>query len=126
MKPKGFTLIEVIVAVFLVTVGIGGVYALIQRTTAFTPVISARLTAAYLAQEGIELVRNKRDSNWLARDPWDSNLPFGTESGLLDKFERTITLTPSGNALEVSVKVKWSERDRTHTVPALTKLYDWR
>ncbi len=126
MKPKGFTLIEVIVAVFLVTVGIGGVYALIQRTIAFTPVISARLTAAYLAQGGIELVRNKRDSNWLTGDPWDSNLPSVPESGLLDKFERTTTITPSGDALKVSVEVTWQERGEAHSVTTLTKLYDWR
>ena len=126
MKPKGFTLIEVIVAVFLVTVGIGGVYALIQRTIAFTPVISARLTAAYLAQGGIELVRNKRDSNWLTGDPWDSNLPSVPESGLLDKFERTTIITPSGDALKVSVEVTWQERGEAHSVTTLTKLYDWR
>lgn len=126
MKPKGFTLIEVIVAIFLVTVGIGGVYALIQRTTAFTPVVSARFTAVYLAQEGIELVRNKRDSNWLTGDPWDSNLPSVPEGGLLDKFERTTTITSLGDTLKVLVEVTWQERGRTHTVLAITKLYDWR
>ena len=126
MKPKGFTLIEVIVAIFLVTVGIGGVYALIQRTTAFTPVVSARFTAAYLAQGGIEMVRNIRDTNWLSGNPWDSGLPSGTESGLLEKFERTTTITLLGDALKVSVEVTWQERGGAHSVTAQTKLYEWR
>jgi len=133
LSKKSFTLIEVIAAIFLVTVGIGGVYTLIQRTTAFTPVISARFTAAYLAQEGIENVRNIRDTNWLERETWNEGVAStdwqsvdfldGTQS----KFQRKITITPDGlDILEVSVEVKWSERGRTYTVSALTKLYEWR
>ena len=125
MFNKSFTLIEVTVAVFLVTVGIGGVYALIQRTTAFTPVVSARLTAAYLTQEGIEMVRNKRDSNWLAGSFWDFELPQGPETDILDKFDRTITLTSLGDALKVSVEVTWQEKGSAYSVTAQTKLYEW-
>ncbi len=62
---KSFTLIEIIVAIFLVTVGAGAAFNVIQTTTSFTSVASDQLTASYLAQEGIEVVRNIRDSNWL-------------------------------------------------------------
>ena len=128
MFNKSFTLIEVIVAIFLVTVGIGGVYVLIQRTTAFTPVISARLTAAYLAQGGIENVRNIRDTNWLEREAWDNGIPPGdwaTET-LLTKFGRTINIATLGNEMVVSVEVTWQERGGAHSVTAQTKLYEWR
>ncbi len=79
MFNKSFTLIEIIVATFLITVGTVGAFALIQRTVAFTAISSSRLVAANLAQEGIEIVRNIRDGNWLeARTnpgiSWDDGL----------------------------------------------------
>jgi len=61
----GFTLLEMIIAAFVVIIGLVGVFSLITQTTAFVNSSSQRLTAAYLAQEGIEIVRNIRDANWL-------------------------------------------------------------
>ena len=62
---KSFTLIEMVVAIFLVTLGAGAAFNVIQSTTSFASVTSAQLAASYLAQEGIEVVRNIRDTNWL-------------------------------------------------------------
>ncbi len=64
-KNTGFTLLEVIVAIFILTVGIGGSFVLIQQTISTASMIQSRLIAAYLSQEGIEIVRNMRDNNWL-------------------------------------------------------------
>lgn len=131
-KSKGFTLIEVIAAIFLVTVGMGGAYTLIQRTTAFTPVVSARLTATYLAQEGIENIRNIRDTNRLEGEAWNAGISSGdwevvNINSEPTKFQRRTNITPDGlDILEISVEVKWEERGGTHTVSALTKLYEWR
>lgn len=66
-QTKGFTLIEVIVAVFILTVGVGGSFALIEQMLVGTSVAESRLIASYLAQEGIEIVRNIRDTNWLEK-----------------------------------------------------------
>lgn len=78
-SSQAFTLIEVITAVFIITVGILGAFGLIQNIIAESGFSSSKLSAAYLAQEGIEIARNIRDSNWLLqRDdvnfPWDSGL----------------------------------------------------
>lgn len=62
---RGFTLIEVLVATFIITVGIGAAIILVNQTTAFTQVTSSRLAASYLAQEGLEIVKNIRDTNLL-------------------------------------------------------------
>lgn len=67
---KGFTLLEVIIAIFLITVGVGATVSLINQTLSSSQVISSRLVASYLAQEGIELVRNIRDGNWLEGVDW--------------------------------------------------------
>ncbi len=78
---KGFTLIEVTLAIFLITMGALGIFSLVQRTTVFISVSSSKLTATYLTQEGIELVRNIRDTNWLedriTTTLWDDGIPTG-------------------------------------------------
>jgi hypothetical protein len=74
MRNRGFTIIEATVALFVLTTGVLGAYSLIQRTIAFTSVSASRLTASYLAQEGTEIVRNFRDSNYLQGLAWDNGL----------------------------------------------------
>jgi len=64
-NKNGFTLIEVLAAIIVIIVGVVGVLALIQQTITYTALSSSRLVASYLAQEGIEIVRNIRDGNWL-------------------------------------------------------------
>jgi len=56
---------EALVAIFLITTGVLGAMAVVNQTITFTQVTSSRLVAAYLAQEGIEIVRNIRDTNFL-------------------------------------------------------------
>jgi prepilin-type N-terminal cleavage/methylation domain-containing protein len=62
---KGFTLLEVIIAIFIISVGVGGVAAMMPSLISGSSLNQSRLTAAYLAQEGIEIVRSIRDTNWL-------------------------------------------------------------
>lgn len=65
MFNKSFTLIETLIAIFLVSVGVAGALTLVSQTIAFTRITSSRLIALYLGKEGIEVVRNIRDSNFL-------------------------------------------------------------
>lgn len=62
---KGFTLIEVIAAIFVITVGIVGVSALVTQTISLASISKDKLIASYLAQEGIEISKNIRDTNFL-------------------------------------------------------------
>lgn len=81
MKNKGFTLIELIIAVFVVTVGVVFVYGIIQQIISYTLISNSRFVAAYLAQEGIEIIRNIRDNNWVAGEDWSQNLINGNPPG---------------------------------------------
>ena len=65
MNNKGFSLIEVIAAIFILTVGVGGAFSLIYQTLSAVYTIRSELTASFLAQEGIEIVKNLRDNAWL-------------------------------------------------------------
>ncbi len=70
----GFTLLEVMIAIFFLTVGIGGAFTVIQRTVGLSYINASRLVAANLAQEGIEIVRNIRDTNWIEGEDWDKGI----------------------------------------------------
>lgn len=65
MTSRGFTLIETMVAIAVVTITIiGPLYALQQGVVA-SYAARDRLVASALAQEGLEFVRGTRDSNYL-------------------------------------------------------------
>lgn len=63
---KGFSLLEVIVALFILSIGITGMLSLIVFSINNSRESRDIIVASQLAQEGIELVRNRRDSNVIA------------------------------------------------------------
>jgi len=78
---KGFTLVEALVAISILIIGILSAFILVSRSLYTFPLIQDRLTASFLVQEGIELVRNIRDSNFIKKAKgenisWDSNLSY--------------------------------------------------
>lgn len=72
MKQKGFTLIETLVAIFILTMTIGALLTL--TTGGFYSVRYARnqIVANSLMQESLEYIRNDRDSAMLAGTTWDT------------------------------------------------------
>ncbi|MFA7142009.1 MAG: prepilin-type N-terminal cleavage/methylation domain-containing protein [Candidatus Paceibacterota bacterium] len=74
MRIKGFTLIEVLLSVFIITVAVLGLYNGISY--AFNSIEKAKdqFIAAYLAEEGVEIVKNLRDSNFVASKNWKEGL----------------------------------------------------
>lgn len=80
MRHQGFTLIETLVAIYLLTVGMAGSFVLIQKTTSFASTSSSQFIASYLAQEGIEIIRNIRDTNFLTKgSAWDEDIAAGSD-----------------------------------------------
>ncbi len=98
MKNKGFTLIELMVAVFVIVIGVLGTMSVIQRVLFLSSVSYSRLTAAYLAEEGIEIVRNVRDTNWLeartAENLWYEGLTACGVSGFITDYTYASQLDP--------------------------------
>lgn len=129
LNGRGFTLIEVVVAVSVLTIGILAAFMAVQSVTGYYRVASSRLAATYLAQEGVELVRNQRDSNWLSSAvSWDNNMVPSGPPGCTDvigKFTRECMVTSTASEMDISVTVEWQERGTTHTVTDATKLYNW-
>lgn len=63
INHRGFSIIEVMLAVFLISVGIMATLALISVGIKHSTESRRQLIAAMLSQEGIELVRNIRDTS---------------------------------------------------------------
>lgn len=76
-KKNGFSLLEVIVAIFIITVGLGGAISLLAFVISASAVGKSQIIATNLAQEGIEVVRNIRDTNWLEGEAWNDGLGNG-------------------------------------------------
>ena len=129
-NKNSFTIIEVIIATFILTTGTLGIFSVIQMILTFTSNVSSQLAAVYLTQEGIENIRNIRDSNWLKQrsvpdTTWDDGI-LSADWQTIGKFQRRTTITkPQSDRMVVSVEVKWSDRS-TGQVAAETELYDWR
>lgn len=74
----GFTLVETLVALFILSLALTGVFGVISFNLASARSIGNSLIASGLAEEGVEIVRNLRDSDWLHGDPFGT---FGDPSG---------------------------------------------
>lgn len=73
-KRTGFTLIETVVALAILAVALAGPVTLATRSIFNTRFSKNKLTASQLAAEGIEIVRQKRDSNIMAGNDWTTNI----------------------------------------------------
>lgn len=72
-RESGQTLIETIMALFVLTTGLSSGLALAVFAFGASTEITEKIAATGLAREGIEVVRRMRDSNWLAEKE-DGNL----------------------------------------------------
>jgi len=83
MNTKGFTLVETMVAITIITLAVAGPMFAASRAVVAAQGARYQLIASHLAQEGIEYVRLMRDNEYLATrpggshasgDPWDNFL----------------------------------------------------
>lgn len=74
---SGFSLIEILAVLFIVSMSMLGVVSLIIQNIQVQSINKNNLIASSLAQEGIELIRQTRDSNWRAGQNYDTNLDNG-------------------------------------------------
>jgi len=85
-QEKGFTLIETLVAVSIFSVSILSLMAVLAQGISDTNYAKQKIIAAYLAQEGIEYVRNMRDTFVL----------YGVQTGWSDFNDKLIVAACQG------------------------------
>lgn len=100
-KGKGFTIMEVLIVVFIVEMGLIGVLSLIIQNIQAQYVNRNTLIASQLAQEGIELVRNIRDNNWKNELSWKYGAGTGTNSDIIQDSAYSIDYLGILNTVDV-------------------------
>lgn len=95
-NKKGFTIIEVLIAIFVITIGITSSLSLINYSISSAAVGKSQIIAASLAQEGMEIIRNIRDGNWLEDVAWNDGLT-GCSAGCRVQYNSASLLSLSGN-----------------------------
>lgn len=74
MLKKGFTLLETIVAIGILSLAMTGVFSLASLAIRSASVSSNQTIAFFLASEAVEYIRNIRDSNVFAGSDWLTGL----------------------------------------------------
>ena len=77
---KGFTLVETLVAVLLLSVAIAGPLTIASRGLNAALIAKDQVTAFYLAQDAVEYIRFKRDTTCLTNSPCTTWLGSGPSS----------------------------------------------
>lgn len=95
IQRSGFTLIENIIAFVVLTITVLGATNLLSSSVSQSQENSLRLQAYLLAQQGIEAVRNVRDSNWT------QNLAFNSEQG---SIWGNVTIYPKTNETQIAIE----------------------
>lgn len=120
---RGFTLIETMLAVLLLTTAIAGPLTIASRGLMAAVVAKDQITAFYLAQDAMEYVRFVRDSACLTAGPqtvaggcpqgsWLTRLApcvsaDGTASCTVDSIQDTITAYSAGSELKYDTANKF-------------------
>ncbi len=73
----GFTFIELLIVVAIILIAFVGVFILLNKVIYVSKVSVHKLTASMLAQEGIEITRNIRETNWVQEKAWNEGLSSG-------------------------------------------------
>lgn len=70
MKQKGFTLLETLIAVTILSVSLAGPITIASQGLSSAFFAKEQITAFYLAQEAVEYIRSVRDENFLKGNGW--------------------------------------------------------
>ncbi|MEK7635315.1 MAG: type II secretion system protein [Patescibacteria group bacterium] len=66
-SKRGFTILESIVAIAVLSLSISGAFSAVQQSLSQTTIAKDEVKAFYLAQEAVEMIRNIRDTNQIVK-----------------------------------------------------------
>ncbi len=136
-KNSGFTLVETLVAISIFTMSILALLSVLASGISDTGYAKQKMKASYLAQEGIECIRNVRDNyvlytavtglgwkDFVALDPnTDITCPFVNDSN----FRRSLSIVDIGSDDEVKIlsMVDWDQGSGTYSITFSENLFNW-
>jgi prepilin-type N-terminal cleavage/methylation domain-containing protein len=95
LKNKGFTLVETLVAISILSLAITGPMVIAQKGIGSAIYSRDEVTAFYLAQDAVEYVRNVRDTNRIG----------GYSGGWLSQFQIAGCVDTSGQKCQIDTTV---------------------
>jgi Tfp pilus assembly protein PilV len=139
---RGFTLVETLVAISIFTMSILGMISILASGVSDISYAKQKIAASYLAQEGIEYVRNMRDTAVLynatdAQHGWDAFKPtlptspsttFYRVSSDFSNFTRTISAditTFGSNEVKITSTVSWTQGSGNYSISLSEDLFNW-
>lgn len=76
---EGFGMVELLVTVIILSIGLFGLMNLMGNLVKADRYSTSDFISLNLAREGIEIIRNKRDSNWIQGNVWDTGFANGVD-----------------------------------------------
>ncbi len=149
-------LLETMIALGVVVVGVLSVFGFIARGLSTNRVVADQFTGAYLAAEGVEVVKNIIDGNHRKGLPWNAGFSNGdfevdfASVGLTPASDRPLRMDPNTglwnygegqtshfvrtihvemldqDEMRINSLVRWSSRGGTYDVDVEDHFYNWR
>jgi len=92
---------EVIVVIFIISIGLVSVLSLVTQNVKVEYVNKNMIMASQLAQEGLELVRNVRDNNWIAKDDWKTGSAAGSDTDIIQDNNYAISINNDTGNIDI-------------------------
>jgi type II secretory pathway pseudopilin PulG len=73
---KAFTIVETLVAISVLMIAIAGPLVVASKGLTSAVYSKNQMTASYLAQESMEIIKNRRDNNMVNGDNWLDDMEF--------------------------------------------------
>jgi len=152
---RSFTIIETLVALAIFSLGLIYLGSSIWQSYSMSSQAVERAIAVYLAQEGLEIVKNLRSENYLKERVWNEGLGQGDyeadyndsslslysgrnlkidpstgfynyETGEFSPFKRKISISyPSQEQMKVKVTVEWERKGQIEQFSLTEILYNY-
>ena len=118
----GFTLVELMVAAYILLIGICGILALITNSMVATEAAWDTTVATTHAQYILEEMQNKNTLGDVQRVDWNA---WAQNQSLITLPQETLNVSfvdPTADPLEIKVTDQWQRKGRLNTITLRTKL----
>lgn len=137
---KGQTLLELVVVLLVVGIIITGIIAIVSASVRNARFSKDQAQASRFAQEALEWVRQRRDSDWttfasknsatycMISLSWDHATPCTSTDYIVGtNFLRNVTLSSvNANTISTDVTVSWNDSNGVHQSRLSTHLSNWK
>ena len=133
-KESGFTLIETLIAISIFSISIVTLMTVLSSGISDINYAKKKITATYLAQEGIEYARNQRDNYFLSSTTEWNDFAIANNSVItppspdsdFSGFGRTVSKVEiNPNEVKITSTVTWQQGSGPKKVEFSENLFNW-